>query len=713
MYKKRIALLLAVFTLCSTTGCQQKLFQSVTSADDKNSGNKLSQVVETLPVSETSDVVYTDSYAADTLFGTEYGYGYGEFFQFGNLFALTNNYFGCDSQSVMLTVFTIDQPENRFTISYDTGEHLVSVFMDGNRYCVLTYYYVEPTDEDDYDDQLPVYTVWKYDMDWNEIEKTDVTDKIMGIDLWFASARQRSDGKLVAAAGGNLYLLDTDFQVLEKVEQGTIDHFVLDSNGVPYVMPYSETGIEGLYSCDFEQHTLNPVTVTKTPFLIGSIYEGNEEYLFFYTENGMVYGVSAETEEPMPLMNLAASGFEYAPFSMVHLEDGRFLAISPGIDSIEANIILLRPRTQEEVDSMNLITMAVPNLYSGMNDLVRSYNQKYSDRMIVVKEYGEDSEVYKAELLSGEVPDIICTTILPFQTLANKGIFADLTPYLESMSDFNDDTYFMNFFDALKYEGKYYQIADSFAVLTAVGRTSDVGDRCGMTPSEYLEFAESLPEDRKLLRGYKYEGLQTLVLNCVQNYMDTETKQCHFDSPEFIDCLKLCNSLPSKEEYTQDDNAVLTDLVYSSLSDSLQDTEDYFFNGDAVTLVGLPTSDGGNGGVFVKYLPYAMSSQTKHPDIVWSFFEYMLSEEAQAICYQTPVLRSAARQQMKQGDISPDKAEALYDYFGNVTTAIDSNYSIESIISEEADRYFFGDQSAEDVANTIQSRVSIYISEQY
>jgi len=55
----------------------------------------------------------------------------------------------------------------------------------------------------------------------------------------------------------------------------------------------------------------------------------------------------------------------------------------------------------------------------------------------------------------------------------------------------------------------------------------------------------------------------------------------------------------------------------------------------------------------------------------------------------------------------------LIDYFSTVGTIARYDESLTDIINEEANNYFKGTKSVDETASLIQSRASIYLSEQY
>lgn len=53
----------------------------------------------------------------------------------------------------------------------------------------------------------------------------------------------------------------------------------------------------------------------------------------------------------------------------------------------------------------------------------------------------------------------------------------------------------------------------------------------------------------------------------------------------------------------------------------------------------------------------------------------------------------------------------MIDFISSVTDAATNEIQIENIITEEAGAYYENQKSAEEVADIIQSRVSLYLSE--
>ena len=74
-------------------------------------------------------------------------------------------------------------------------------------------------------------------------------------------------------------------------------------------------------------------------------------------------------------------------------------------------------------------------------------------------------------------------------------------------------------------------------------------------------------------------------------------------------------------------------------------------------------------------------------------------------------LLGATRGYHDGGNLSEAEMAVLKDYIENVRMLEDIDPTVTEIIRDEAGKYFSDDCSAQDAANAIQGRVSIYLSE--
>ena len=81
------------------------------------------------------------------------------------------------------------------------------------------------------------------------------------------------------------------------------------------------------------------------------------------------------------------------------------------------------------------------------------------------------------DIASGNAPDImILSAAMPIKSYVSKGVFEDLTPYLEKDEEISQKEYLDNIQEAFRTDGMTYAIVPSFYVTTVAGKTADVGD---------------------------------------------------------------------------------------------------------------------------------------------------------------------------------------------------------------------------------------------
>ena len=246
--------------------------------------------------------------------------------------------------------------------------------------------------------------------------------------------------------------------------------------------------------------------------------------------------------------------------------------------------------------------------------------------------------------------------------------------------------------------------------------------------------------------------------------------------PAEIDYDALYNDNPNYwmelESACRENRALLYSVYFNDFS-TYTNTRDAYI-GEDISFVGFPGSGAANatGSVISTGSEIAVSSKSKYKDGAWEFIKLVLdnavgeqdsgnygvaitsdasvaeaADEAvkriTSSYYGLPVVKSqlqALGQQatipqtytdtdgtVKQVDntyyvgntevkvnlITQDEVNMLIDYFSTVDTIARYDESLTDIINEEANNYFKGTKSVDETASLIQSRASIYLSEQY
>ncbi len=716
--KRFFAIIITAALLCNMSGCTQG------SGDSSGSAST--------PASESLAAELSHSYRSQEIL-TEEALEFTKFYQFGE------NVLTYTPATVTTMVLGIYSP--------DTGEFirkefeyadLIGVSVQGEQVEVLLKFV-------DYDTWELTYLLKVYDSSLNEISSEDVTE------IWKDCT---PPGSWAKDTEGNAYMPVEAGGILCRKTDGSTA-IIPDTNGFSEVY----TGRDGAVYAIFDHRTvkrLTPESAQDVPLELprvggnhGELLPCNTQYdaLCYTTE--YLYGMNFSDGSAETLMSWQESDFTTTNSrSGTHLlPDGRILLSASDDLTAGYELYLLTARTQEEVDSMKLITLGdVTNsdIDSWVDKFVCKYNRQAEGCRIVTKAYWDENAAdlglgqLEQDLLDGNVPDILCS-IPNYRMFSNKGMFEDLGVWMENDPDFHEDDYFMNFFDALRYKGRLECIGFRFAVNTYMAKREFLDGAERLTLADYADL--TLPEGMELLSSAdRASALDILLRTQLGEFVDYENATCSFESEEFISLLEWFGSFPEtaaiQDDYAYRENrALLYPVQISGLQDYHNTVQCWFDNAD-VTLTGTPLASEGNGGVFATLGLLTVSATAEHKEEIWDFIKFCLSEEVQSSggvqSYGIPVNRNALENIMELqlsgteklpsnsfGDemiqlTPPTQAEAdeLREYLNGVTFCSYLDDFVTGIVQEETDKFFAGDCTAEDAARVIQSRVSLYLAEQ-
>lgn len=288
--------------------------------------------------------------------------------------------------------------------------------------------------------------------------------------------------------------------------------------------------------------------------------------------------------------------------------------------------------------------------------------------------------------------------------------------------------------------GKLVRLAESMSIQGLVAGAGSAGKE-GWTPEDFLGMIEANP-------GVPYSwspdksGLLYLLL-CVDmdEYIDWEKKECHFQDEEFIKLLEsvgaadLGNPLAFSpfQAVPFRNHEVLTAEVGIGRWDSYLELKEAF--GEDAEFLGYPNKDGEPRYRMVTSYSFGMNSASQRKDGAWAFLEMLLSEEYQENFVNTgfPVREDVLEKQFRSSlhvnvrtRMNPydglmydgDLREATEEDLDFVRYMIDhavfggnNGETVYRIIAEEAGGYFAGDKDAAQTAEVIQKRVNLYLNE--
>jgi ABC-type glycerol-3-phosphate transport system substrate-binding protein len=469
-----------------------------------------------------------------------------------------------------------------------------------------------------------------------------------------------------------------------------------------------------------------------------------------YNSELSLYNLKDQTEEAyLAWMDCNISSSSVSSFGI--LSDGNLgvLLQTWGNSGVSTEIAILKEVDESEVVQTKEIKIACMWLDSDLEQLAIEYNKKHEDYHINITQYYDDSLDDWDEMINSfttaiandtDIDIVVFNDYSQVTSFASKGLMTDLYPLIENDSELSTDDFLPNVLTACDFDGKLLALPVSFSLNTTIGKAETVGTEPGWTIDEAEALLASKPEGTQLFYGMTRDTmLSNLISLNYRDFIDPVTATCTFDTQEFVDVLEFANTFPEEYEWDEDvDTAdqlnsgqVLLDTYYLSDFEEVQLYEAVF--GGPVTFIGYPTSEG-NGALLSLNTIYGITNNCDVPDVAWDFLrQFYLPDETDSDYYYGFSIRKDAfdkfcKDAMKEEnsgggwgwgnyevEIQPatqEQVDTVKDLVYN-TTAVSGAVSTDilNLINEEAAYYFSGEQSAEDVAAKIQSRMEIYLSE--
>lgn len=379
---------------------------------------------------------------------------------------------------------------------------------------------------------------------------------------------------------------------------------------------------------------------------------------------------------------------------------------------------------------------------------VSEFNSSQDEYIIEITDYSqggllsqEDAVIkLNADLAAGNGPDIIYLWKLRIdpKLYGRKGYLEDLYPYLDNDQDFDRDDFVQSLFEAYEVDGALYQTLPGFGVMSILAPKSVADSISEWTFEDLIDFATANGGSAVFSNTFTANSFLSEIMQvAINEFVDFENYTANFDSDYFRRVLEFCNTLNQTGTHSVD-NAILRFYCISNFME-IQYFE-YLF-GEEVGVIGYPSADG-----CVNYFnnvmdQYGINAASEHKDAAWQFIRTFFSEEYQNTSLNmlipsnlnslheliensksTIMMEDAEGNEVEftqRGNFNFEYHAATEEQVEQILKLIDSasvparsNSTITSIVTEEAEAYFEGDKSIDETVALIQSRVSLYLSEQ-
>ncbi len=379
------------------------------------------------------------------------------------------------------------------------------------------------------------------------------------------------------------------------------------------------------------------------------------------------------------------------------------------------------------------------------------------------------------EIISGHAADVLLLSNLPFQSYGEKNILEDLLPYMESDPEFNMADYRENVLNAFKQGDKLTALPTGFQAPIFVSKKGEFTQPEISTAQFFeklLSIKKEQMPGAEYSRDAASIFYQLMESNIPQ-FTDA-SGNIMLDSPEFIGFLEnikqadnIYKSLP-QPDYGED--GIMGGRAYAMAEPIGGEDEENPFVMDFQQIYGyyaasgwkqqygqdleirfMPSLRTPNVKGFTCYNLYGINRSSQQKDAAWQFLKFLVSEPLQSSdsvgSYGIPINKKAGEKlvalQLREADLERRQYEldqkiaageeemerdSYYENYMNslftqadadmiekmvsqVDTLLSYDSTVLNMANEELDPYLKGQKSAEETAKTLQSRLSMYLSE--
>jgi ABC-type glycerol-3-phosphate transport system substrate-binding protein len=628
-----------------------------------------------------------------------------------------------------------------------------------------------------------------YDSSLNETEVLDFNEVIKVNEEngeYFYVNAMLVDNKNIAyvTSGSHIYAIDIptkqitlDLDLMKDSTGGNINDIYLQNL---YIMPDGSVGaVVNTYTVIDDEYTnkttISTVNLTQKklddPVDFPNIYNAvpaKGDYSFYSSDQIGVYAYSKDLKERSVIIDVLASGISNISMNtIIPVSATEFITSGYDEDSSNEGIFKLTKLNPETIPDKKLLKVA--SLYQDyyLIRYIRNFNKTNTEYQIELKDYSSDTNSnfnqivtnFNNDIIAGNIPDVIyLNEQVPYDSYVSKGLMMDLTPLFEKDTDLKLDMLVPSMVEALSVDGKLYSIAPYFSAQTLIGKESIFGNTTGLSLSELEEKAAEI-SGAKLFSSTmtRNEFLDMFVYNIMGNYVDKETGECYFDTPEFESLLELAKTFPEEFNYDNYDwmaeenayryNKTLLNFGYVSDFRSVVNTEIRTFD-DAISYLGYPAQEGETGILAYLQGEVGIMAKAKNVDGAWDFVKGFVTYRdpnengSPSQRGMFPIIQSElelyAKEAMERpfyfdyetrekvyydnttwvNDAEvpvPNNTEAdnakVFALIDGISTVHRTDNELQTIIEDDIKAFFSGQKSAKETAAIIQNRASTYIAE--
>ncbi|HHT25094.1 MAG TPA: extracellular solute-binding protein, partial [Clostridiaceae bacterium] len=563
----------------------------------------------------------------------------------------------------------------------------------------------------------------------------------------YGTPRTDSNGRLYfpsAYDGFNTIIqIDNKGKVNSLKLDGRVISIATDNGGQIYALVSDASG-PSLYFIDKDDNWKREINLMLSDN--AQIETGDSTYTLYARDGTALYGISLTNGEANPILNWLDCGLK-GVVTLFPTGNNEFLCYTS-----EGLVRLMRG----EADKRQILTLATyaarGNIRSSLEAFILDFNAQNEMYRIETIIY-DNRDKLALDIITGKDIDIFDMEELPKDLFSQKNLLENLYPYFDTDPEFGREDILDAVLRAYDQDGSLYVLPTYVAIRAFIGFKSIVGDGYNWTWDEFFEKYSSMPEGSELIAGINRERMLDLCAYYAFNdFVDWETGECSFDSPEFISLLYYLTTFPEQDIYNPDENLdnfingkafLLNYTKFPYLITSPEDIAgfDAAFGSGNYTFKSFP-SDTTVGLDLINGLSLGIASGSKNKDGAWEFLRTTLQAKDNPVIepfgfptnketLNAIISRSTQPFPLKDENGKPyprsrniyntfyefefvtqEQVDKFYELLDASDRVIYKDNFLTSIIQEECMAFFAGDKSAEETARLIQNRASIYVEEQ-
>jgi len=273
-----------------------------------------------------------------------------------------------------------------------------------------------------------------------------------------------------------------------------------------------------------------------------------------------------------------------------------------------------------------------------------------------------------------------------------------------------------------------------------IGRSSILGREPGWSIDEFKAVINTNPQADIPLGTWLVDKnfLYSMFIHNIFDYVDYNSGTVNFENSSFIELLELADIFKANNIYNR--FVLILEKRQIMARASIGNFENYKYNramfGGEVIMKGFPVQNG-HGHALIPYKNMAITEKCSDKESAWGFISSFLSDTFQRDFLELCLPVNKSTFEMKLAEAMDKRSGSYITYipgYGNVyievrplsireaemikavindAFIVPEHEDIWNIISETASDYFNGKIDANEAVRIIQSRTSIYMSEQY